>query len=135
MPENPSIRTVLVVEDSDPLRKMIGSMLRDSHFHVLEAANGAEALEILARDGGSINLVLTDVVMPHISGTELARSLSLIRPELPVLFMSGFSDDPVVHGLENGSAFFLRKPFTAATLLDSVRNVLARTEAINTKAR
>ena len=133
MPENGSTPTVLVVEDSGPLRKMIGSMLRESDFHVFEAANGSEALEILARDPGSIDLVLTDVVMPHISGTELAGSLSLIRPALPVLFMSGFSEDPVVRDLENGSNFFLRKPFTASALLEAVRRVLAGAETQNTR--
>jgi two-component system, cell cycle sensor histidine kinase and response regulator CckA len=81
--------TVLVVEDAGPLCEMICSMLRDRGYSVLQAADGVEALSLLESQGDRIQLVLTDVVMPRMSGKELARRLSEMRPDLPVLFMSG----------------------------------------------
>jgi two-component system, cell cycle sensor histidine kinase and response regulator CckA len=119
--------TVLVVEDTGPLCKMIGRMLRDSGYTVLEAADGAEALALVVnREADGIQLVLTDVIMPQMKGTELADRLSQLRPELPVLFMSGFADDPVVHGVAKANGRFLRKPFTAKVLIEAVNHAVAR---------
>ena len=126
MSGSPTSTTVLVVEDAGPLCKMICSMLRDNGYNVLEAADGMEALSLVETDGDRIQLVLTDVVMPRLSGKELARLLSVSRPDLPVLFMSGYSEDPVLHGMNSGSALFLRKPFTAHVLIEAVRQTLAR---------
>jgi two-component system, cell cycle sensor histidine kinase and response regulator CckA len=115
--------TVLVVEDTVPLCKMISSMLRDSGFRVLEAADGAEALSVLSSEGDRIRLVLTDLIMPHMSGKELARRVAELHPKLPVLFMSGYTEDPIFD--EVSGALFLRKPFTAPVLIETVRRVLA----------
>lgn len=116
--------TVLVVEDARPLCEMISSMLRDSGYNVLQAADGVEALSLLESSGDRIQLVLTDIIMPRMSGGELARRLSEIRPNLPVMFMSGYAEDPVLQGVSDGTSF-LRKPFTAAVLIEAVRRVLA----------
>lgn len=115
--------TVLVVEDAGSLCEMISSMLRDSGYSVLQAADGAEALSLLESNGDGVQLVLTDIVMPRMSGKELARRLSEVRPDLPVLFMSGYVEDPVLQGVSNGASF-LRKPFTAHVLIEAVRRVL-----------
>jgi CheY-like chemotaxis protein len=117
--------TVLVVEDAGPLCEMISSMLRDSGYNVLQAADGNEALSLLESQGDRIQLVLTDVVMPRMSGKELARRLSQMLPDLPVLFMSGYAEEPVLQGVSVGT-LFLRKPFTAPVLIEAVRRVLAR---------
>jgi CheY-like chemotaxis protein len=124
-------QTVLVVEDMEPLCKMIASMLRESGYRVVEAANGADALAAFDREAHSIQLVLTDIIMPRMNGTELALRLSQIRPGLPVLFMSGYTDDPVVRVVERDGTFFLRKPFTAQVLIETVRRVLGRAQSEN----
>jgi CheY-like chemotaxis protein len=93
----------------------------------LDAENGAEALEVLAQAEGPVDLVLSDVVMPVINGRELSERLAVERPRLPVLFMSGYTDDDVVRrGLLVPGAPFLQKPFTPADLSRKVREVLDR---------
>ena len=104
-------------------------MLRANGFHTLEAADGAEALAQFAREPDNIDLVLTDVVMPHMDGRELAGRVSQLRSDCPVVFMSGYMEDPVVEGVMNGSTHFLRKPFTAQTLIEAVRRNLDRGHA------
>jgi two-component system, cell cycle sensor histidine kinase and response regulator CckA len=126
MSQSPNGITVLVVEDTGPLCKMIGRMLRESGYTVLEAADGAEALALVDQQADGIQLVLTDVIMPRMKGTELADRLSRLRPELPVLFMSGFADDPVVQGVAKGGDRFLRKPFTAKVLIEAVNHAVTR---------
>jgi two-component system, cell cycle sensor histidine kinase and response regulator CckA len=118
------LHTVLVVEDAEPLRKMIASVLRSSGFTVIEAANGEEALAAFALDPDQIDLVLTDVIMPRMSGKELAERLSALSNNCPVVFMSGYVEDPVVEGVMNGSVNFVHKPFTAQTLLEVIRRNL-----------
>ncbi len=113
--------TVLVVEDAESIRKMVCAMLMRSGYRCLEAADGNEALRVL--DGQAVKLVLTDVVMPNMDGAELARHLARLRPDLRVIFMSGYADDPLVTAVK-GSAAFLPKPFTASALMDKVRQAL-----------
>jgi CheY-like chemotaxis protein len=122
--EEARLETILVVDDAEPIRKMVCSMLSFSGYNCLEAADGHEALAILRDSSGSVNLVLTDIVMPGMGGPELARHLAELRPELPIVFMSGYSDDPVVRMLEHSPALFLPKPFTAAALTEKVRAAL-----------
>jgi CheY-like chemotaxis protein len=117
--------TILVVEDSPAVRKMICAMLTQTGYQCLEAEDGTEALRLL-EDVGNVRLVLTDVIMPNMDGAELARQLSRIRPELRILFMSGYVDDSVVRSLGRASHLFLPKPFTAAALMDMVRKALER---------
>jgi signal transduction histidine kinase/CheY-like chemotaxis protein len=118
--------TVLVVEDEEALLKLAREFLEDSGYHVLEARNGTEALEVSDSFKGRIHVVLTDVVMPKMNGWELAKRLSLRRPDTKVLYCSGYADDTVVRqGLLDPEVNFLRKPFTLDTLQRTLRDVLS----------
>ena len=118
-----SRKNILVVEDAEPIRKMVCSMLVVNGYSVLEAADGAEALTIV-RDCQSIHLVITDVIMPQMNGADLARHLSREVPGLPIIFMSGYTEDPVVRSMEHVGSAFLAKPFTATALVEKVRQTL-----------
>ena len=117
--------TILLVEDEDAVRSMVSKILKNKGYTVLEASQGNEALDICERTEGSINLMVTDVIMPHMSGRELAVRLAPMRPEMRVLYMSGYPDNTIVqHGvLEPGTAF-LQKPFTINALELKVREVM-----------
>ena len=121
-----SNETILVVEDASPIRKMVVAMLGQSGYRCLEAADGAEALDLVQAAPDSIDLLLTDVIMPNIGGIELASRIGRLRPDLRIVFMSGYSDDPVVRTIERAPSFFLAKPFTAAALIEKVRGTLDR---------
>jgi PAS domain S-box-containing protein len=117
--------TILVVEDEDGVRKWIRSVLKRAGYTVLEARSGAEALLQCQNHAGAIHLVLTDVVMPQMSGRELADRIAAIRPEIKPLFMSGYTGNAVVqHGALDPQAPFLQKPFTTASLAAKVREAL-----------
>jgi CheY-like chemotaxis protein len=117
--------TVLLVEDEAKLRSLARSVLESRGYKVLEARTSMEALLIPSQYQGPIHLLLTDVVMPALSGRELAEKLTKLHPELKILFMSGYTDDTVVrHGvLESGMAY-LQKPFSPDALARKVREVL-----------
>jgi CheY-like chemotaxis protein len=125
-PESPQgSETVLVVEDEEMVRKLTCQVLRTYGYQVIEAANGGEALLACERYHAPIPLMITDVVMPQMSGRELAARLQQLHPEMGVLYMSGYTDDAVVrHGLLDPAPFFLQKPFTPAALGRKVRDVL-----------
>jgi CheY-like chemotaxis protein len=114
--------TILVVEDSPAIRKMVCAMLTQTGYNCLEANDGAEALHLL-QEAGDVRLVLTDVIMPNMDGTELARQLSRTRPELRILFMSGYVDDSLVRPIGR-DPLFLAKPFTATALIEKVHQAL-----------
>jgi PAS domain S-box-containing protein len=117
--------TVLVVEDEEVVRKLIDQALRKYGYEVLEAASGAEALQVCEAHRTRIPLMITDVVMPQMSGRELAARLRDRHPETRVLYMSGYTDDAVVrHGLLDASMSFLQKPFTPGVLVRKVRETL-----------
>ncbi len=117
--------TVLLVEDDAMVRSLAREMLALHGYRVLEAQTGAEALGVLEKSEGPIDLVLTDVVMPQMGGAELAERLVGLRPGLPVLFMSGYPDEAVArHGMVDAGANYLQKPFTAEALLRRVRDIL-----------
>jgi two-component system cell cycle sensor histidine kinase/response regulator CckA len=117
--------TILLVEDEDAVRKVACGILRRNGYDVIETANAGEALLVVESHGGRIDLLLTDVVMPQMSGPELARRLGAVRPDLRVLCMSGYTDDSVVrHGLIDGGTPFLQKPLTPDGLARKVREVL-----------
>ncbi|MBI4867509.1 MAG: response regulator [Candidatus Wallbacteria bacterium] len=117
--------TVLLVEDEDSLRILCSRVLRRQGYEVLEARHGGEALLLCERHSGHLHLLLTDVIMPGMSGPELARRLTALRPAMKVLFMSGYTDDALLaHGAAGDSIDLLNKPYTAAGLLEKVRKVL-----------
>jgi CheY-like chemotaxis protein len=117
--------TILLVEDAQRVRAVVREILEMSGYVVLEARHGAEALEISNRHAGAIHLLVTDVVMPQMSGRELAQRLATLRPELKVLYMSGYTDDAIVrHGVLASGIAFLSKPFTPDALALKVREVL-----------
>lgn len=116
--------TILVVEDADGLRGLIRRILERHGYHVLVAANAAEALQLFDTNP-SIDLLLTDVVMPGTSGPELVVQLKEQRPALKVVYMSGYTDDAIVHhGILDPDIAFLHKPFTAEALGKKIRGVL-----------
>jgi PAS domain S-box-containing protein len=126
--EDPSgSETILVVEDEEAVRRLICDMLRSYGYEVIESANGNEALLVCGSRPGQIPLMITDVIMPQMSGRELAERLHELHPEMLVLYISGYTDDAIVrHGLLLHSAGFLQKPFTRDTLALKVRSVLDR---------
>jgi nitrogen-specific signal transduction histidine kinase/CheY-like chemotaxis protein len=117
--------TILLVEDEDVLRALLAKFLRLYGYAVLEARHGGEALLICERHQGPIHLMVTDVVMPQMSGRELADRLTPLRPEMHVLYMSGYADDAMVHhGVADLSIPFLQKPFKPIALARQVHDVL-----------
>ena len=120
-----SAEIVLVVEDEESVRRLLTQVLRLRGYRVLEASDGEEAIHILQERGRDVQLVLTDVIMPKVGGGELARQLKAMRPDLPLIFMSGYPDDQIskAAGLPLGRRF-LRKPITPDALSRAVREAL-----------
>jgi CheY-like chemotaxis protein len=117
--------TILIVEDEPMVRNLAVKVLDRYGYHVLSAENGREALESSRGHGGPIHLMLTDVVMPGMSGRELVEMLREVRPEMKVLYMSGYTDDAIVcHGILEKGIAFIQKPFTPEDMARKVREVL-----------
>jgi DNA-binding NtrC family response regulator len=117
--------TLLLVEDESGIRELTSELLASWGYEVLVARNGVEALEISGKHRGTIHLMVTDVVMPHMNGRDLAERMRQMRPEIKVIYMSGYTDNLVLQGgmVEEGSDF-IQKPFTADTLARRVRAAL-----------
>jgi nitrogen-specific signal transduction histidine kinase/CheY-like chemotaxis protein len=121
----PGAETVLLVEDEAAVRELTREILELEGYTVLEAADGPTALALVRDVPGSIDLLLTDVVMPQLSGGQLAARLLQERPDLRVLFMSGYTEDAIVHhGVRDAGAALLPKPFTPDALARKVRETL-----------
>jgi two-component system, cell cycle sensor histidine kinase and response regulator CckA len=116
--------TILVVEDGDAVRNLVCLMLVQNGYRVLEARDGHHALRVCEAHPEPIQLVLTDLVMPNMRGADLACRLRRARPNLRILLMSGYTDEPVVQFLGRDSVPFLAKPFTSIELVAKVRQVL-----------
>ena len=119
--------TILVVEDEAGVRELAGEFLRAHGYAVLEAKDGIEALEIAARHEGTIHMILTDMIMPRMSGAELVTRLQAIRPEIKAAFMTGYAEY-ATSGSEtpsNQQSSILQKPFSSTSLADMIRGVLA----------
>jgi CheY-like chemotaxis protein len=124
-PEWRGTETVLLVEDSDAVRHLARQILRQLGYSVFTARDGREALELAMNDPSRIDLLLTDVVMPHMSGRELAEAIRAKRPSVKVLYMSGYTDDIILRkGQREPGASFMEKPFTTAILAERVRKQL-----------
>ena len=126
-PRRTSRGIALVVEDEEPVRQMVARAMAEEGYEVIEAANGAEALELFEQRGldGNLRLVITDLAMPIMGGRELARQLAERQPRpAPLLFISGYTDDEVVRrGLLDPGQHFLPKPFSPDTLAERVRRL------------
>ncbi len=117
--------TVLIVEDDGSLRNLTRKILERYGYSILKAENGEDALRISEEQDGSIDLMITDVVMPKMSGREVAERLQSLRPEIKVIYMSGYTDNAIVHhGVLASGLNFIEKPFTPEDLARKVREVL-----------
>jgi DNA-binding response OmpR family regulator len=116
--------TILLVEDDPQVRRSIQRVLRRYGYKVRVRANGAEAIKLVQSENGAIHLLITDVVLPGMSGREVARQLCSLRPDMRVILTSGFEHAPVCTGSGAGNIAFFRKPFTGDLLARKVREVL-----------
>jgi PAS domain S-box-containing protein len=134
-PQESSLRgveTILLVEDADALRELTRALLEMNGYTVLAVENGNEAINLAERESRTIHLLLTDVVMPGMSGRELADHLAPRRPEMKVLYMSGYTSDAILHhGVLDPEISFLEKPFSQQALMQKVREVLDYAEQIS----
>jgi two-component system cell cycle sensor histidine kinase/response regulator CckA len=116
--------TILLVDDEEGVRKLVSAVLKTNGYDVLEANNGGAALAVYEKNAHKINMVLTDVVMPQMTGFELGRELGNRTPNLKILYMSGYRDNTIGGGGSETPKAFLHKPFTPDVLLTKVREVL-----------
>jgi CheY-like chemotaxis protein len=123
--------TVLLVEDEDCVRSLAKQVLEICGYNVLEACDGADALRRYERRTDSIDMLVSDVVMPFLDGRALADRLLAAKPHLKVLFVSGYPNDAIVrHGVLDSDATFLQKPFTTSALAQKVRQVLDQQQEV-----
>jgi CheY-like chemotaxis protein len=124
-PAHPIPRTILVVEDDPAVRGVIQEVLSLSGYRVVEAANGEDAIARCRHHDGHFDLLLTDVVMPHLGGRQLAQQLHERYPQMKVLFISGYMDDAILReGLSRDGMAFLPKPFSPEALEQKIRDML-----------
>ena len=121
---------ILVVDDDSAVRNFVASLLRSRGYAVRTAGSAAEALNLFEREGQSIRLLLTDVLMPEVSGPELVSQVLALRPNLPVLYMSGYRGDAPVAG----SFPCLKKPFTVGALVAGIEQSLAQCAGVGASA-
>jgi signal transduction histidine kinase len=120
-----NFETILVVEDEEIVRDLVCAVLEEEGYNVLCAGDGLEALDLAENFDGTIDLLVTDVIMPHMNGPELAARLVDVRPEMKVLYVSGYSDNDIGdHGMLDSGFELLQKPFTPQTLAGKIREVI-----------
>jgi two-component system cell cycle sensor histidine kinase/response regulator CckA len=128
--------TILVVEDEQGVRRMAAELLRRQGYTVLEAPNGAAALDLARHYAGEIHLLLTDVIMPQMNGHDLARRLAALRPGLKTIFLSGYADDFLARrGVSDSEGVFVQKPFTPEALARKLRAALENEPGLKPRAR
>lgn len=117
--------TILLVEDEEPLRRLCTEFLEQLGYNILPAANGREALTVLEGYPDKIHLLITDVLMPELPGPELADAVLTLRPEIKVIFISGYADGSLApNGVLKPGTVLVRKPFTIRALTAKLREVL-----------
>src|SRR5207237_2778374 len=121
--KTPIKETILLIDDEESVRAIVLKILRRAHYNVLEAENGDAALKIADAHPGKIDLVITDMFMPGLRGPEVVQKLAQSRPDLRVLFMSGYADQELRTSIPAG-ANFLNKPFSGADLAKTVEAAL-----------
>ena len=120
-----NFETVLVVEDEEIVRDLVRDVLEEQGYHILCAVDGLEALKLAANFDGTIHLLVTDVIMPNMNGHELAAKLSTVRPDMKILYVSGYSDNDIGdHGVLDPRFELLQKPFTPQTLARKIHDVI-----------
>jgi two-component system, cell cycle sensor histidine kinase and response regulator CckA len=126
MADKPAHGTILLVEDEEGVRSVLSELLTGLGYTVIQAGNGVEAVRIATSHAGPIDLVVTDMVMPEMSGQELARSLAKLRPDLRILYMSAFASNIYApSALANALADFISKPFDLEDFVVKVRDLMA----------
>ena len=120
----PKTILLLLVEDEDSVRTLAQRILKKNGYAVLEAQNGAESLRLCEQHAGPIDLLITDVVMPELSGPQTVERLSTVRREMKILDMSGYTDMPILKPVLDTNTPFLQKPFTAQALVETVQALL-----------
>jgi signal transduction histidine kinase/CheY-like chemotaxis protein len=134
--ENGGGGTILVVEDSEPLRELILETLESMGYTALIAKDGAQAIRLCNQFSGTIELLLVDVVMPKMNGPEVVKRVKKIRSEIAVLFMSGYTNDVTLrHGVSNADVSFIQKPFTSTELMHKIRETLVEAQERNAVRR
>ena len=124
-PDQAAGESVLIVEDEPTVRYMAARALKEHGYRVLEAGTGPEALRQVEQSNGDLDLIITDVIIPGLDGSELARRAAIVKPGLPILFMSGYTDDDIVRrGLLDSGQPFLQKPFAPDALIRRVAELL-----------
>jgi CheY-like chemotaxis protein len=127
LPEESEQGTILLVEDEESVRRLARRILEGVGYRILEAADGVEALAVAKAWRGELDLVITDVIMPAMSGQELSSRLRQDTPDLRILYVSGYTDDAILqHGALLPNTAFLQKPFTPVTLVQRVAQVLRK---------
>jgi CheY-like chemotaxis protein len=117
--------TILLVEDEDALRSIVGNTLRSNGYKVLEARDGVTGIDLIKSHGHAIDLLLTDVILPFMSGRAIADEFRVSRPESRIIYMSGYTDDIIAqHGVVDADVILLEKPFSRALLLETVREAI-----------
>ena len=118
------METILVVDDEEYIRELVGAILAIEGYNVVEADGGAQALRIAEEFPGRIHLMLSDVVMSPMGGSELAKKISPIRPDMKIIFISGYPEDDSVRFEAVRTGMFLAKPFTPKALVQKIRTIL-----------
>ncbi len=116
--------TILLVEDEEELRQLVREILTAKGYTILESRDGEEAMDIAAHHPTAIHALLTDLEMPHIGGKELAEKLAVLRPELKVMFMTGYCLEESLTGITGTTSSYLQKPFHVKHLIQKVRELL-----------